>query len=212
MGAYMRVNPAPRRRRRRRSAMRSYRRNPIRMSRRRRHYRRNPIGRGGGGRGSINIMSMVMPAAMIGAGAVGTELLMGYMPFLPPVLTTGPQRYVTKGVIGALAGWAIAKFANRRAGEAFAMGALVIAAHDAIKAGLVSFAPKAKFGQYMNGMGYYSPGAMMGPGMAGYNWDKYGYNLLENEYPMANPGTNGMGAYDSPNVGGTGDYMSDFVP
>lgn len=190
---------APRRRRRRHARRTTFRRNPIRMAvrrnpvrrRRRRHsMRRNPIRRMRrnpsrmlSGRGGINIASMILPGLMVGAGAVGAELAMGYIP-LPTVLKTGPARYLTKGVISVMMGWAVAKYFNRKAGEALAMGGIAIAAHDAIKAGLVSFMPSAKFGQYMEG----------------YNWDKYGYNTpISSAYgPGINPGIGEYMGYYSP--------------
>lgn len=156
-------NPAPRvhRRRRRRATVRSYARNPapIRRHRRRhvarRSYRRNPIA----GAGNLRFVQMIGPAAGIAAGAVGVEIAMGYMTFLPPSLMTGPVRYLTKGVISLGAGYAIAKFANRKVGEAFALGGLIIAFHDALKAAILKYMPTTQFGAYVRpGMSYYSPG------------------------------------------------------
>jgi hypothetical protein len=95
-----------------------------------------------------------MPAASIGLGAIGSELAMGYLP-LPANLKTGIMRHVTKGAISLAAGAALAQFVNRRVGEAFALGGLTIAFHDAFKDAILQFMPTAHFG----GMGYYSPGA-----------------------------------------------------
>jgi hypothetical protein len=181
--ANLRRNPVRRRRRRA-----SYRRNPI-TARRRRGFRRNPV-RVLAGRGSFRIGGMILPAAMIGAGAVGVELLMGYAP-LPSFLTTGPARYVTKGVLGVLAGFAIAKFVNRKAGEAFAAGGIAIATHDAIRAAVGGFAPGLKFG--------------------GYNWDKYGYDTPSlNSYPN-NPGIGYYSPGSTLRGSGVGEYMGEYV-
>lgn len=191
---------AARRRRRRTRRATSFRRNPVvvmRAPRRRRRYRRNPIARRAHrryrrnpirmGRGGVNVAALVLPSVMIGAGAVGVEVLMGYLP-LPAAVQQGPAKYATKGVIAALAGWAIAKFVNKRAGEAFAMGGMAIAAHDAIKASVMQFVPSLKFGQYMGG----------------YNWDKYGYNMpSQDSYP-----TGGIGYYSPGSTMSTmGEYM-----
>ena len=80
-----RTNPRPARRyhrRRSRSVMR-YRANPAprRHYRRRRtmRFRRNPIG------GGLSFKTMLFPAVMIGAGAVGSELVMGYLPLPVPM-------------------------------------------------------------------------------------------------------------------------------
>lgn len=132
---------------------------------RRRHvrrYRRNPIG----GAGNLRIASLVMPAAAIGVGAIGSELMMGYLP-LPANLKTGPMRNLTKGVISLAAGALVAKFFSRKIGEAFALGGMTIAFHDAGKDLILKMMPAAQFGAYMrpgsmHGLGYYSPGNQVG--------------------------------------------------
>lgn len=148
----------PRRRRRRRAASAAslFRANPVRRvhhRRRRLHYRRNPTSHAGGA-GPLRLQALVMPAATIGLGAIGSELAMGYLP-IPANLKTGIMRHVTKGAISLAAGAALAQFVNRRMGEAFALGGLTIAFHDAFKDAILQFMPAAQFG----GMGYYSPGA-----------------------------------------------------
>jgi hypothetical protein len=137
---------------RRRAAPAMFRANPIRRHRRRRaSYRRNPTHSTAG---HLRLASLIMPAASIGLGAIGSELAMGYLP-LPANLKTGIMRHITKGAISLAAGAAIAQFVNRKVGEAFALGGLTIAFHDAFKDAIIQFMPTAQFG----GMGYYSPGA-----------------------------------------------------
>lgn len=150
----------PRRRRRAASRRRSpvvFKVNPAARHRRRRSYKRNPIG---GGR--FGITALVMPAVGIALGAIGSELAMGYLP-IPANLKTGTMRHITKGAISLAAGYAIAKFGRQpKIGEAFALGGLVIAFHDAGKDLMLKFWPSAQFGAYMRpGMGYYSPGAQV---------------------------------------------------
>lgn len=152
-----RRNPAPRRRR-----SHSYRRNPIVH---RRRYRRNPSG---GGRGMPKISHMILPAAMIAAGAIGTEMVQGMLP-LPTFMTTGAAQYATKGLLGIGLGMAVGKFFNRKAGEAFAMGSMVIAMHDlgkAMLAGMPLSLPGAIPGT--TGVGYYNP-AMLGEHMSDFS-------------------------------------------
>lgn len=155
------TNPGRRRRRRvTRSRVARYRRNPVMVanpkSRRRRvaRYRRNPVSLSRGGKGSFKIMPLIVPALTVGAGAVGVEIAMGFLP-LPPQLKAGPMRHVTKGALSIGLGWALGKFVSRRLGEAFALGGLTIATHDAIKDQIVRMAPGVKFGQYENRMGEY---------------------------------------------------------
>jgi len=197
------ANPAKRRRRRRAvtrraSTARSYRRNPApRVTRRRRRrsvgsvavarrrgYRRNPIS-GGRGKGGFKIIPLLMPALMIGAGAVGAELVMGYLP-IPAQLKVGPMRYATKAAVSVGVGYLIAKFANKKAGEAFAMGGIAIAAHDAIKSLVVGVMPGAQFGgwdgDFNSELGYYSPALTdnsMGEYMGEYNPSAMGEFVAE---------------------------------
>jgi len=167
--AVFRANPIRRRRRRHaaashhtaRRSVRRYRRNPIVRTMRRR--RRGAALAGG----ALNLGKMLVPAIGIGAGAVGSELIMGYLP-LPAQLKQGAMRHITKGAVGIGAGMILAKgLKQRRLGNAFALGAVVIAAHDWIKEILVARMPALKFGAYvptMPGLGYTSPGQVMALG------------------------------------------------
>lgn len=171
--AVFRANPV--RRRKRRAPMRARRRrsfmsNPVRrVSRRRkssvRRFRRNPSVRGA----AVNFGKMLMPAMGIGAGAVGAEILMGYLP-IPANFKTGVLRHVTKGLVGVAAGMILGKvFKMKRLGNYFALGAVAIATHDAIKELIASKASSINtsgFGQYVRplprqfgGMGYINPAA-----------------------------------------------------
>ncbi len=168
-------------RRRRRAT--SFRRNPIRrraVSARRRGYRRNPT-RSLGGKGGFNIMPIVLPSIAVGLGAVGAELLMGYLP-IPAMFKTGPMRYLAKAAVSIAAGYAIARFGNRKVGEAFAMGGIAIAAHDAAKAAVTQFMPGAQFG----------------------GWDNYGYSTLSDRYGT----TPGLGYYSPGQTVGMAEYQS----
>lgn len=144
--AVFRANPAHKRRKRRSAA--------ARPAARRRVFRRNPSG--GGMIGQFS--KMVIPAAGIGAGAVGSELIMGYIPF-PASFKSGVARHITKGGVGLAAGWTLAKvFKQRKLGTYFALGAVAIATHDAIKefiASRIPALPTSGFG----GMGYINPAA-----------------------------------------------------
>jgi len=149
------ANPVRRLRRRRKS----YARNPIaRVHTRRavsRRRRRNPIGLGG--KGSLDIKALIMPAIMQGAGAVATSIAVGYLP-LPANLKSGSMLGLTKAVTGLAIGWVVAKFINKRLGQNFAEGALTVAAYDAIN-GVATNA-----GVSMSAM-YPGMGAMYHPGM-----------------------------------------------
>lgn len=165
-----RTNPVHRRRRRRYTARRAiFARNPIRRHRRRRvavrRYRRNPSLRRVGG-GAINFGRMLMPAAGIGLGAVGSEIIMGYLP-IPAQFKTGVARHVTKGAVGVAAGLVLGKlFRQRRLGNYFALGAVAIAVHDAVKELIAARMPAIQMGgmgQYVRpvrgSLGYMNPAA-----------------------------------------------------
>jgi hypothetical protein len=166
-----RRSAAPKRRRTRRaSQVAIFRGNPVRRRRAksaapaRRRYRRNPSGRG------LGFGKMLIPAVGVAGGAVGSELLMGYLP-IPAAWKSGVMRHVTKGAIGVAAGYALSKFLKqKKAGFYVAAGALVIAVHDAAKefiANTLPALPQGGFGQYVMppgsqfaGMGYVSPAAV----------------------------------------------------
>lgn len=175
--AIFRTNPVRRRRRlHARRRRRSYARNPvaIRRTHRRRHrrvsvarrrYRRNPSARALGG----GVMKLALPAAAIGAGAIGSEIIMFNMPFIPAAWKTGNMRHLTKGAVGVAAGLVLGKvFKMRRLGNYFALGAIAIATHDFLKDMLAANVPGVHLGRYvppirgvvggLRGMGFTSPG------------------------------------------------------
>lgn len=153
--ASFKKNPSRRGRTARRGRTTIMVRNPIKRRRRaralvahrgraRRSFRRNPIG-------GMNIMALGSSALWIGTGAVGAEVVMGVLP-IPANFKTGVARHLTKGAVGLAGGMLLARFGNRKAGEMFALGALTIAVHDAIKDSITKYAPGLN-------LGYYSPGA-----------------------------------------------------
>jgi hypothetical protein len=173
------ANPSPKRRRRpAASAKRTVRR-----------FRRNPSGLTGGSFGKL-----LIPAAGVGAGAVASELFMGYLP-IPPTLKMGVMRHVTKAGVGLALGWAVAKvLRQKRLGGYIAAGAVVIGVHDAIKEFIASKASGVQFGQYVKpvaspfagrrGMGYVNPAALASFG--------------EYVTPVASPFAGSSQAYDTP--------------
>lgn len=183
-------NPVKRRRSRRVAAS---------SGRSRRTYRRNPIlgrrrGRGRGAiSGALNFGKMFLPAAAIGAGALGAELIMGYLP-IPANFKIGPLRQVTKGVIAVAAGTLISKVLKQpKIGNAVALGGVVIAVHDLIKEIAVQRMPGVQFG----GMGYYNPASTVNmseylprlPGMGEYISTRPGgfHGMASDGYAPATP-------------------------
>jgi hypothetical protein len=158
--AYFGGGHRPRRRRSRGFLSNPHRRRAVRR------YRRNPSLRGGGER----LMHLLAPAAGIGLGAIGTEILVGYLP-LPAQLKTGPMLYVTKGAVGVAAGLLVGTMLKqKRLGKYIAAGAVAIAVHDGVKSMIIKNMPSVKFGQFvppvhhMGGLGYSSPASLVGFG------------------------------------------------
>jgi len=104
--------------------------NPIHKKRHHRRYRRNPIG------GKFNIKSFtnqtLMPATVGAVGALGLDVVLGYLP-LPPMLQTGVMKSVTRiaGAVGL--GMIAGAVSNRRVGEQVAAGAITVTLYDLIK-------------------------------------------------------------------------------
>lgn len=136
--------------RRRTAPVRRRRRNPVTVARRRRY--RNPNGRGMNVRNIVN--NMVMPAATAGAGAVGLDILWGFMP-LPPDLKTGPMRHLVKGIGAIVLGQITGMVVGKRLGDNMAMGALTVTFHDAFRDIIAQTMPQVP-------LGYYSAGASAG--------------------------------------------------
>lgn len=148
-------NPSPRKRKRKAAAHTSHRST-------KRRYRRNPSSRMGTGK----LMNMLTGAAGIGLGAVGAELITGYLP-LPPSMKTGTMKHVTKGLVGIAAGVVVGKLLKQpRLGKYIAAGACAIAVHDVAKELIVANAPSVRFGQFVPpmGLGYAAPGEMVSMG------------------------------------------------
>lgn len=152
----VRANPvAPLRKRKRRHVART-----SAVSRMRR--RRNPIRRGGGGRGNLDIMGLFGPALLQGAGAVVTSVVTG---FIPAKYRAGSMAGAANAVVGLALGWGVSKFVSKKIGQGLAEGALTIAVYNAVK-GLVpknfamgEFIDTDQLGEFIDTdqLGFYSP-------------------------------------------------------
>lgn len=194
----------PRRRRRKTTTARKRRRNPVRRRRTRsRRRRRNPIAANPRRRrrsysrrrrsnpsprlSSRYVQTTVMNAVPGAIGALGLDVIMGYVP-LPANFKAGIAGYATKGIAAVLLGFVASK-AGVKAATATRMteGALTVMIHGALRQAVTQYAPQVALGD----MGY-----------AGSGW---------------NPNyDDGMGAYlSSPalaydeNGNGMGEYLSD---
>ena len=122
--------------------------NPVRMHRRRK-YRTNPIG------GSIrNIINDVLkPGAIAALGALGLDVIWGYLP-IPASISASPMMAgLAKGAgaigVGMLAG----KMLGGKTGHLVALGGLTVVLHSLLRDQLATMMPNIMLGD----VGYYGP-------------------------------------------------------
>lgn len=158
---------APRRRRRK-----HYMSNPIRHKR----YRRNPIG---GFRPMGFVKDTLMPSAIGAAGALGLDMLLGFVP-LPDMLKTPTMRPIVR-IVGAVGiGMLAGMVTNKRMGEQVGAGALTVVLYDTLKGFVQTSFPTLSLGDIENypSMEYLSPAPQvedMGAYVSSDNMGEYVY-------------------------------------
>lgn len=132
--------------------------NPRRRTRRASRRRSNPAPR----LTARSVQSNVMAALPGAFGALGLDVMLGYIP-LPAVLKTGFAAYITKAV-GAIGLGMVANMSGMVRGATAAKmteGALTVMFHGMLRQGMAQFAPAVPMGMYIpgsTGMGYYGAG------------------------------------------------------
>ncbi len=126
----------------RRSTVRSLRRNPIGFAanprRKRRHsFRRNPIA----GLRGMSLQGTVLPTVIGAGGAILTDLAMGYLP-IPDTLKTGALRPVVRAGAAVGIGLLVGMFTSKATGNKIMAGALTVVAYDTIKGFLATNVPQ----------------------------------------------------------------------
>lgn len=120
--------------RRRRSA-------PRRATTARRRYRRNPV--------KLSLVnSMVKPAAIGAAGAIGLDLAYAYLP-IPEGIKAGPFKYVAKGGAAIAMAMIAEKIMSKSTARELGRGALTVVFHEAARDALASHAPGLALDAYM---------------------------------------------------------------
>lgn len=93
------------------------------------------------------VQQTLMPSAIGATGALGLDMLLGFLP-LPDALKTGPMRPVVRIAgavgIGLLAGMVT----NKRIGEQVGAGALTVVLYDTLKGFVQTNVPTLKLGDY----------------------------------------------------------------
>lgn len=158
------VNPRKRSRRKttakkrtakRRSPARRRRSTATKARRTRRTYRRNPIGK-------LNVKSFMrqtlMPSAVGAVGALGIDMIMGFLP-LPIAWKTGPMRPAVKGIGAVAIGLAASMVTSRKVAEQITAGGLTVVLYDTMKTFISGQFPAIPLGQYdaYPQIGYMSP-------------------------------------------------------
>jgi hypothetical protein len=119
-----------------------------------------------GGMGDI-LKTKIMPAVVGAAGALTVDVVMGYIP-LPASLNTVHSRPLVKGALAVLLGVVAGKMGHAKLGRDLAVGSLTVAMHDSGRSMVQKLLPTANLGEYVNGMGYYSPATIPDAAMGEY--------------------------------------------
>jgi len=132
-----------------------------RTHRRMTHLRRNP--RRSLGMGSMKgfINSTLVPASVGALGALGTDIVIGYVaPYLPASLNSGIALSLVKiaGAVGV--GYAAGMFMGRKYGEEAMAGAITVQLFDIVKGYMQGAMPSLPISGY--NMGWVSPAPQMG--------------------------------------------------
>jgi len=102
-----------------------------------RSYRKNPkFGRGIVGQ----VTGAIVPAAIAGAGALGVDVLLGYLP-LPDKFKTGALRHVTRAAGAIALGVASGFVLKKQTADQIMAGGLTVAAYGAMRDAMTKFAP-----------------------------------------------------------------------
>jgi len=157
----------PRKRKAKRKVKRKTKRRLVSVAKRKssvvRKYKRNPIRRKKSGIGGM-LKDTIMPSAMAAGGAIGLDVVMGYLP-IPENLKTGPMRHLVKGAgaigLGMLAGM----FLKPKTAELITTGALTVTLHAAGKEAMTRFAPNVRMASVdddLESLAYVNPGMNVG--------------------------------------------------
>ena len=124
-------------------------------------YKRNPI-KVGGFAGRV-IDRQLKPALIQAGGGLLVDAAFGYGgQYLPPALTTGMARHLTKGLGAVLISLLVGRFIKSETANKLAVGSLTITIHDAAKEMIGTMFPGLP-------MGYFSPAVVSGDrGALGY--------------------------------------------
>jgi|SRR6187549_2469067 len=103
-----------------------------------RSYRRNPRLSGRGIVGQVT--GALVPAAIAGAGALGVDVLLGYLP-LPDRFKTGALRHVTRAAGAIALGIGAGFVLKKQTADQIMAGGLTVAAYGAMRDAVSKFAP-----------------------------------------------------------------------
>jgi len=128
-----------------------------------RRYRKNPARRSRMKVGNVMTTALI-PSAIAAGGAIGLDVIMGYLP-VPDNLKTGPMRHLVKGAGAIGMGMLAGMFLKPKTAELVTVGALTVVMHNAGKEMVQTFAPNIKLGSVEDDydeLSYVSPGMPVG--------------------------------------------------
>lgn len=141
-----------------------------------RRYRKNPIRRKSG-IGNI-VGTTIVPSAIAAGGAIGLDVIMGYLP-VPEAMKTGPMRHLVKGAGAIGMGMLAGMFLKPKTAELITTGALTVVMHNAGKEMVQNFAPNVRLGSVEDDyeeLSYVSPGMPVGEYLNEYVSDEENMN------------------------------------
>lgn len=137
------------------------------------------------------IDNQVIPALVGGTGAVVNDLVVNFLPFIPPEWRTGWMRHITKAA-GALAISFLGNmFLDKRTADQLGAGAMTVVGYNVVRDMAAQFAPNIPLGEYLTPVGEY-----LDPALAGLGY--YGAGLDPSTIPGAGLETAGQFTRGSP--------------
>ena len=146
-----------------------------------RRYRKNPARRSKMKVGNMMTTALI-PSAIAAGGAIGLDVIMGYLP-VPDNLKTGPMRHLVKGAGAIGMGMLAGMFLKPKTAELVTVGALTVVMHNAGKEMVQNFAPNIKLGSVEDDydeLSYVSPGMPVGEYLNEYVSDESGMDAYLN--------------------------------
>lgn len=175
---------------------------------RRRKHSRNPIKIPKLGGIGTQLNDVLIPSVLGAVGAVGTDVVMAYLP-IPAQFKTGNGRFVFKSGVAVLLGFAAGKVLGKQRGHAMGVGMLTSVFHDALRENLTHMMPTIKMDSVVNQAPAVTQAAAVGAATNAAAVQGLGYFNAAQVVDGMSEYVNG---FDQPNMGEFGrSGMSEYV-